>query len=196
MARKRIFLVGVGGQGTLTATKMLGQIALDAKIPVITGEIHGMAQRGGIVESTVLLGGYKSPRIGVGQADLLLGFEPMETLRALCMLRKDGMVVCNTDPIPPGSVSSGRDVYPEWDRIREKVESVASRTVFLPCLQLARQAGSAKAANTVLLAAACAAADMGFGLDDLKNTVSRSLKPHLVDMNMKAIDLGAQAATA
>ncbi len=83
----RIFMTGVGGQGTLTATTLLAKTVLAAGLPVTSGEIHGMAQRGGVVESTVLIG-CKSPKIGHGEADILLGFEPMETLRALPYLKK------------------------------------------------------------------------------------------------------------
>jgi len=89
----RIFLAGVGGQGTLTATNLLALMALDKNIPVTSGEIHGMAQRGGIVESTLLLGGYLSPKIDHGEADIILGFEPLETLRALIYLKKGGTII-------------------------------------------------------------------------------------------------------
>ena len=92
MNRVRIYLTGVGGQGTLTATTLLSRTALDQGIEVVSGEIHGMAQRGGVVESTVLLGGFASPRIGFGEADILLGFEPLETLRALPYLKKKYLI--------------------------------------------------------------------------------------------------------
>src|SRR6056297_893996 len=99
MKKLRIFLAGVGGQGTLTATNLLAQIALDKDIPVTSGEIHGMAQRGGIVESTLLLGGYLSPKISYGEADILLGFEPMETLRALPYLKPQSLLLSNNEPL-------------------------------------------------------------------------------------------------
>ena len=76
----RIFFTGVGGQGTLTATILLAQAAMRKGLPVTAGEVHGMAQRGGVVESTLLIGGFSSPRIAAGEADVLLGFEPLETL--------------------------------------------------------------------------------------------------------------------
>ena len=87
--RLRIYLTGVGGQGTLTATTLLARTALMAGVPVIAGEVHGMAQRGGVVESVVLLGGWRAPKLDYGEADVLLGFEPLETLRGL--LKEYGM---------------------------------------------------------------------------------------------------------
>jgi indolepyruvate ferredoxin oxidoreductase beta subunit len=88
MQRLRVFLTGVGGQGTLTSTRLLALAAMDSGLEVVSGEIHGMAQRGGVVESTVLVGGFASPKISPGEADVLLGFEPLEAWRALPMLRE------------------------------------------------------------------------------------------------------------
>ena len=88
--RIRIYMTGVGGQGTLTATTLLARVAVAQGVEVVAGEIHGMAQRGGVVESTILLGGWKSPKLGFGEADIVLGFEPLETLRGLCYLKQGG----------------------------------------------------------------------------------------------------------
>jgi indolepyruvate ferredoxin oxidoreductase beta subunit len=108
MTRARIFFTGVGGQGTLTATTLLARTALDAGLPVTSGEIHGMAQRGGVVESTLLVGGYKSAIIAPGEADVILGFELLETLRALPMLKRGGFVVGNSEALQPVGVCLGR----------------------------------------------------------------------------------------
>ena len=88
--RIRIYMTGVGGQGTLTATTLLARVAVAQGVEVVAGEIHGMAQRGGVVESTILLGGWKSPKLGFGEADIVLGFEPLETLRGLRYLKQGG----------------------------------------------------------------------------------------------------------
>ena len=90
--RLRIYFTGVGGQGTLTATTLLARTALEAGLEVVAGEVHGMAQRGGVVESVLLLGGWRSPKLDFGEADVLLGFEPLETLRGLPYLRHGGAV--------------------------------------------------------------------------------------------------------
>ncbi len=193
MDKVRIFLTGVGGQGTLTATTLLARIALDCGIPVTSGEIHGMAQRGGVVESTVLLGGCLSPRIGKGEADVLLGFEPMETLRALPYLRPGGTVLSCSEPLPPVSVSLGRETYPEFGVIERSVRDCAPQARFIPCLSLARQAGTVLCANTVLLGALCASGLLPFGSDELDQAIDRYLKPKIRDMNRQAATLAAGA---
>lgn len=191
--KQRIFLTGVGGQGTLTATKILAQAALDSGLPVTAGEIHGMAQRGGVVESTVLIGGYRSPKIAHSQAHVLLGFEPLETLRALPYLAKDAVVVSSSETIAPIGVSLGRETYPDIDDIRRKTEVCTSNNCFIPCLSLGKEAGAVQSANMVLLGGLCALNVLSFGLDRLAETIKKALKPKLVDMNLAAIKLGAKA---
>jgi indolepyruvate ferredoxin oxidoreductase, beta subunit len=190
--KKRVLLVGVGGQGTLTATNLLGRIALESGFPAVAGEIHGMAQRGGVVISSLLFG-YSSPVIGPGQADILLGFEPMETMRALCFLRPGGLVVSNSDPVPPVSVTCGRERYPSMETITSSTERVAGKAIFIPCITLGTQAGAVQSANMVLMAALLASGELPFGLDELRKAVREHLKPKLADVNLKAIELGAQA---
>ena len=191
--RVRIYLTGVGGQGTLTATTLLARTALDQGIDVVSGEIHGMAQRGGVVESTVLLGGFYSPRISFGEADILLGFEPMETLRALPYLRKGGHVFSNEDIMQPISVSAGVESYPPLAEIKKCVESVASAVWFLPCRDCGLRAGSVQAGNTALLGAACASGLLPFGVDALREGIRKFLPPKLVDVNLAALENGIQA---
>jgi len=195
MHRSRIFFTGVGGQGTLTATKLVSLTALDEGLPVTSGEIHGMAQRGGVVESTVLIG-YLSPKITHGEADVLLGFELLETLRALCYLKPGGRLVSNSETLPPLSVATGKAPYPALETVEAKAKAIASATLFLPCRTLAEQAGSAQSANTVLLGAACASKALPFGMDALERSVRKYLKPALADVNLKALELGAKAAMA
>ena len=119
--RMRIYFTGVGGQGTLTATTLLARTALQAGLDVVAGEVHGMAQRGGVVESVLLLGGWRSPKLDFGEADLLLGFEPLETLRGLSYLRPGGAVFSSSDPLPPVSVSLGQASYPDMAHIKEEL---------------------------------------------------------------------------
>ncbi len=194
MAKARIFFTGVGGQGTLTATIILAQAAMAKGIEVTAGEVHGMAQRGGVVESTLLLGGFKSPRISRGEADVLLGFEPMETLRAMPYLRPGGTVLSNSEPIAPIGVTMGRETYTDVDEIRQRVEACAGRSLFLPCNTLGMQAGAVQAGNMALLGALAATGAIGLTPDDLKDTVRARLKAKIVDLNLAAIDLGVQAA--
>ncbi len=193
MDRMRIFLTGVGGQGTLTATTLLARTVMDEGLDVTSGEIHGMAQRGGVVESTILVGGWKSPKIGPGEADLLLGFERLEALRALPILKKNGIVVGNSEVLPPLSVSVGKADYPELDHVREQAEAVASTAFFLPCRTLAEKAGNRQSANTALMGAACALGLLPFGPEALERSIKKYLKPKIVDCNLKALALGAEA---
>ncbi|EMG37908.1 indolepyruvate ferredoxin oxidoreductase, subunit iorB [Desulfocurvibacter africanus PCS] len=189
----RILLTGVGGQGTLTATKILAEAALDKGLHVTAGEIHGMAQRGGVVESAVLIGGYLSPKLGHGEADVLLGFEPLETLRALPYLASGGVVVSSSEPILPIGVSLGRERYPELADIETKTRQCATSAHFLPCLSLGRQAGTTQSANMVLLGALCALGLAPLSLEDLKTTMARRLKARFLEINNKAVELGAAA---
>lgn len=195
MSRLRVFFTGVGGQGTVTATRLLAQAALDAGLPVVAGEVHGMAQRGGIVESTVLMGGYVNPRISHGEADVLLGFEPLETLRALPYLAPKGLVLSSTDPLPPLSVCCGRETAPPAEDIEQSVRACTPDAYFLPCRRLGREAGALPAGNLALLGALCALGRLPFGLDRLEKTVAASLAPRLVEANLKALALGAAAVT-
>jgi len=196
MNRARVFLTGVGGQGTLTATTLLARTALDAGLPVTSGEIHGMAQRGGVVESTLLIGGYKSAIIAAGEADVLLGFELLETLRALPILKRGGVIVGNNESVQPVGVCLGRECYPPLAQVLDTARGFAARVVMIPCISLAEQAGTAKAANTVLLGAAAACGALPFDVAALARSIEKYLKPKIVPLNLKALALGADAAKA
>ena len=184
--RMRIYFTGVGGQGTLTATTLLARTAMDAGLDVVAGEVHGMAQRGGVVESVLLLGGWRSPKLDFGEADVLLGFEPLETLRGLPYLRAGGAVFSSADPLPPLSVSLGGAQYPS-------LEEVEAQTRFVPCRELGLKAGSAQAGNTVLLSVACASGILPFGVDALEAAISKYLPAKLQAANLKALELGMAA---
>lgn len=192
----RILLTGVGGQGTLTATTLLARAALLQGLPVVSGEIHGMAQRGGVVESTVLIGGWQSPKIDLGEADILLGFEPLETLRALPYLKKGGTVLSSSEFIPPQGVALGIENCPSLDEIKAKVATQASKTWYLPCRSLGMQVGSAQSGNTALLAAAAATGLLPFGPEVLRRVIEKYLPPKIVEKNLKAVDLGVIAIQA
>ncbi len=188
--RLRIFMTGVGGQGTLTATTLLARAALSAGLPVTSGEIHGMAQRGGVVESTLLIG-YKSPKIGPGEADILLGFEPLETLRALPYLKNGGLVLSSTESLPPLSVATGKEIAPPVEDIRAKITARCATARFLPCRTLGVQAGAVQSGNIALLGALCAMNVLPFGNDVLEATIRATMKPKVAEANLKALALGA-----
>jgi indolepyruvate ferredoxin oxidoreductase, beta subunit len=186
----RIFMTGVGGQGTLTATTLLARAALSVGLPVTSGEIHGMAQRGGVVESTLLIG-YKSPKIGQGEADILLGFEPLETLRALPYLKSGGLVLSSSEFLPPPSVATGKETAPSLSDIRAAVTARCAAACFLPVRSLGVQAGAVQSGNIALLGALCALGALPFGKDVIAATIRATMKPKVAEINLKALELGA-----
>lgn len=191
--RIRIYMTGVGGQGTLTATTLLARVALAQGLEVVAGEVHGMAQRGGVVESVVLLGGWQSPKLGHGEADILLGFEPLETLRGLPYLTQGGVVFSSEDPLPPLGVSLGREQYPTAEAIRASVRAVAGQAHFLPCRQLGIRAGAVQSGNTALLGALAASGVLPFGLEALEAGIRTWLPAKVQEVNCVAARLGADA---
>jgi len=186
----RIYIVGVGGQGNVLASKMIGEAALSMGVPVLMSETHGMAQRGGVVESVMLLGGWRSPKLDYGEADVLLGFEPLETLRALPYLQPGGAIFSSSDALPPLSVSLGKAVYPDMPHIMEKARQVAGQCHFVPCRELGIKAGSVQSGNTVLLSVVCSSGVLPFGVDALEAAIKKFLPAKLQESNLKALELG------
>jgi indolepyruvate ferredoxin oxidoreductase beta subunit len=152
--RLRIFLSGVGGQGSITATLVIGEAATAAGLNVLSSEIHGMAQRGGIVETTVLLGDVHGPMIADGEADVLIGFEPVETLRYVRKIAPGrSIVLMNEHPVIPFTVSLGQESYPDLDEVTERLRAAAGRLVSFDAVTLAAEAGTAKAVGAVMIGA-------------------------------------------
>lgn len=191
--RPRIYFTGVGGQGTLTATRLLGEAALAAGIAVVAGEVHGMAQRGGVVESSLSLGGWRSARLDYGEADIILGFEPLETLRGLPYLAAGGVVFSSLDRLPPPGVSLGGEKYPDMEQLEKTVRETAARSWFLHCRALGEAAGAAQSGGTALLGALCASGCVPFDLEFLLKAIHDHLPPKLRESNTKAARLGAEA---
>lgn len=191
----RIMMTGVGGQGTLTATTLLATTVMSQGLPVTSGEIHGMAQRGGVVESTVLIG-CKSPKIGHGEADILIGFEPMETMRALPYLKEGGLVVSSTEFMPPLSVAMGKQECPAFEDIEKAVSGCTDKAYYLPAQSLGLEAGAVQAGNVAMLAAVCAAGELPFGPEALEETIKKNLPEKIQAVNLKAVELGVKALDA
>jgi indolepyruvate ferredoxin oxidoreductase beta subunit len=154
MKEINFLLTGVGGQGTLLASNVLSRTGVRAGFDVKKAEVHGMAQRGGSVSSQIRWGAkIYSPLIGQGEVDYLVAMEKLETLRYVEMLRPGGTVIIGDMRISPLSVSSGDDVYPDDEQIRETVEQVARDLCLVPSTQLAKEAGNVRAHNIVVLGA-------------------------------------------
>ena len=193
MTRKTdIFMTGVGGQGSLSASTALGEAATRAGLKVLVGEIHGMAQRGGVVESTVRIGSACGPIIPDGRADLLLGFEPVESWRALHKASPGTMVVTNTHPIVPATVSMKGDDYPDADFVVAQIRAFCPNTIAIDATEIAREAGNAKTMNTVLLGVVAGTGILPFDAAVLREVVMASVPKKTIEANERAFDRGVE----
>ncbi len=188
---KNILLSGVGGQGTITAAKMLTFGLMEAGYDVKMSEIHGMSQRGGDVVSQVRYSKEKvfSPVIEKGTADIVVSFEEMEALRTLDYLKPDGAVVVNTERIPSMTVLTGAEEYA--DDVLEEIEKAADRVHVMDASKMAADLGNVKAANVILLGALVKL----MGLDDIdwEDIIRKNVKEKFIDLNLKAFKVGADA---
>lgn len=188
---KNILLSGVGGQGTITAAKMLTFGLMEAGYDVKMSEIHGMSQRGGDVVSQVRYSKEKvfSPVIEKGTADIVVSFEEMEALRTLDYLKPDGAVVVNTERIPSMTVLTGAEEYA--DDVIDEIKKAASRVHTMDATQMAGELGNVKAANVILLGALVKL----MGLDDIdwEDIIRKNVKEKFIDLNLKAFQVGADA---
>ena len=194
METKRLIIVAVGGQGNLLASKVLGEAALIADVPVRMSEIHGMAQRGGVVESAVVFGAAESTIISDGEADVVVGFEPSETLRAINKCNAEKVVITNTAPLPPFTVAIGQGTYPDLKELQELIRKKAARLVAFDAQALAKQAGNFMSLNMVLLGSLIQTGIMPLSADHVKEAIRTSTKKAFVDINLKAFELGFEAA--
>jgi indolepyruvate ferredoxin oxidoreductase beta subunit len=190
----RLIIVAVGGQGNLLASKVLGEAALAAGVPVRMSEIHGMAQRGGVVESAVVVGQAGSSLISDGEADILVGFEPSETLRALGKCHRDTVVITNLAPLPPFTVAIGKGVYPDLDRLQALIREKTKRLIAFDAVALAKAAGNVMALNMVLLGALIQTGLLPITVDQAQTAIRTKTKADLAEVNLKAFGLGAEAA--
>ncbi len=194
MDTKRLVIVAVGGQGNLLASSVLGEACLLAGIPMRMSEIHGMAQRGGVVESALVFGDAASTIISDGEADVLLGFEPAETLRALGKCNRGSVVITNIAPLMPFTVNIGQGVYPDLKRLQELIRAKTARLVAFNATALAKQAGNVLAVNMVLLGALIQAGVLPLTVDRVKEAMRRKTKAAFLEVNLNAFDLGHAAA--
>jgi indolepyruvate ferredoxin oxidoreductase, beta subunit len=196
METKRCIFVGVGGQGNLLASNLLGQAALSMGIPVVVSEIHGMAQRGGVVESAVLMGEVTSPIVSPGEADILVSFEPLETMRLLGKCHSKSLVISNSQPLPPFTVAAGQGKYPNVEEFLAKLPSRVGRVIAIRGNDLAQKAGNPLSLNMVMLGALFGAKGVPVTEEKMKETIAVSTKKAFLESNLKAFDLGKEAAAA
>lgn len=184
---KNIMIVGVGGQGSLLASKLLGHLLLTEGYDVKVSEVHGMSQRGGSVVTYVRFGDkVYSPVIDKGEADFIVSFEKLEAARYVEYLKKDGRIVVNTQQIDPMPVITGAAAYPE--NLVEKMEAAGATVDAMDCLTLAEQAGSAKAVNIVLMGRLSKYFDIP--VEKWQQAIHDCVPPKFVELNLKAFELG------
>ena len=190
----RLIIVAVGGQGNLLSSRVLGEAALLADVPVRMSEIHGMAQRGGVVESALVFGDAKSTIISDGEADVLVGFEPSETLRALNKCNSKTVVITNLSPLPPFTVAIGKGVYPDLDALQALIRKKVSTFIAFDAVSLAKTAGNVMSVNMVLLGALIQTSILPLSSEMVKEAISTKTKKDFVENNLKAFELGFNTA--
>ena len=193
MNTTRLVIVAVGGQGNLLASRVLGEAALLSGIPVRMSEIHGMAQRGGVVESTLVFGEAESTIISDGEADVIVGFEPSETLRTMAKGNSGTIVITNLAPLPPFTVAIGKGVYPDLAKLQELIREKAKKLIAFDAAALAQEAGNVLAVNMVLLGALMQTGVLPLATENVKEAIiARTGK--FSAANIKAFELGYAAA--
>ncbi|MFP4307501.1 MAG: indolepyruvate oxidoreductase subunit beta [Thermodesulfobacteriota bacterium] len=189
----RLIIVAVGGQGNLLASRVIGEAALASNVPIRMSEIHGMAQRGGVVESALVFGDAESSLISDGEADLLVGFEPVETLRALGKCNPETVVVTSLHRLSPFTVSAGKATYPPLKQIQELIRAKTKHLVAFDASEAARQAGNILSLNMVLTGAALQTGLLPVTADAVREVIRTKTKAAFVDVNLRAFELGFQA---
>ena len=191
METKNIMIVGVGGQGTLLASKLLGRLLLTRNYDIKVSEVHGMSQRGGSVVTYVRYGDkVYSPIIDKGEADYILSFELLEAARAAEWLNPEGILITNTQQINPMPVITGAMAYPE--DLLGKLNELGLKVDALDALTLAQEAGSSKAVNLVLLGR-LSNYFHDFTEDEWMAAIEQSVPAKFLEMNKKAFHLGRTA---
>lgn len=187
MSTKNILIVGVGGQGTLLTSRVLGNLALELGKDVKLSEVHGMAQRGGSVVTHVKFGDkVYSPIVEEGQADIIMAFEKLEALRAIGYLKDDGELIVNDQAIKPMPVITGAKQYP--GEIIERLKNLADNIYAIDALSVAKDLGNIRIVNTVLVGALAKRMDIEkeHWIKALKKTVPQKT----IDINLKAFEVG------
>jgi len=183
-------LAGVGGQGTVLASKIIAQTAMSNQFFVRTSETIGMAQRGGCVVSHVRIGAeHCSSSIPMGMADLMIGFEPAEAVRSMGFLKPAGRLLVNINPIIPVTASLGGSSYPVNDIINY-LQQARNKVILVDGQKLCRVAGSPKVLNIVMLGIAIKEGLLPFSKEDVLQTIKQNLPQRMIALNSQALEVG------
>jgi len=190
--KKSVVIAGVGGQGVITAANILARASLKEGYNVVTSELHGMAQRGGNVECNVRIGNVYSPMVRKGSVDAILSFEPLEALRNLDKVRKDGVVVTDINPIIPPLISLGMGEYPPVEKIFEEIERHCT-LIKINADELAKKAGSILTKNIVMLGTFYSLGIFPIEEETMLETIRESFHERYAEANALAFKLGKEA---
>jgi indolepyruvate ferredoxin oxidoreductase beta subunit len=194
MTQLNVLLVGVGGQGILTTSAILGRAALKAGVNVITAETHGMAQRGGSVEVHVRFGEVYAPLIPLGGADVVVSLEPVEAARYARYLNENTFVILNDRSVIPPIVSSGLASYPEISKVVRNLEEITKNVRVVGASKIAEEvAGNIQATNVVIIGMLARLVRLPFGYDAIEEAVKEVLPERLHSINLKALKAGYES---
>lgn len=187
-----IYVSGVGGFGIGSVTRILSSAAQSKGLEAIGSETHGLAQRGGVVISTLRIGktALGSPLIIRGNADIVIALEPLEALRAMPFLKRNGVVIYNTQRFQPLSVRLGSAQYPSMDTIKTELEKVTNRVIPVDASAKAKELGLSESANVILLGRLTREGALPFDLETMKKAVQENTPSRYVDINLKALEVG------
>ena len=189
-----IIMSGVGGQGVVLMSEVLGTAAVRAGLKVRGSEVLGMAQRGGSVFSNIRLGSdVEAPMTSEGKCDILIALEPSEGLRNIQYLNKNSSVVLNIRQIIPATVSMGKSTYPTLEEIKKRLLAVTPDVITVDAVELAEKAGNRQATNVVMMGTLFGSGKMPISLELIKEVIKERVPAKAVEANLKAFDLGYQA---
>ncbi len=188
-----IAISGVGGQGVLTLAELLAKAALNEGLNVRVGEIHGMAQRGGHVVCTVRIGDdAKGPIIDAGAADLLVGFEPVETLREIHLIKKGGYVLMSSNVQYPVAVSMGKAEYPDHKEILASIKKFTDKIIEINAQEIAIEAGSSRALNMVMFGGIIGTDLVPISKDSAMQAIREAFPKKFEKTNTTAAEIGLE----
>jgi indolepyruvate ferredoxin oxidoreductase, beta subunit len=186
-----IIIAGVGGQGVVLMSEILGNAAVRDGLKVRGSEVLGMAQRGGSVFSNIRLGDeVYSPMTPDGKCDVLISLEPSEALRNIQYLNSRSIVIMNNRKVIPATVSMGKSSYPEIEQIVNKLESIAARVLSLDAVEVAEKAGNRQSSNVVMLGALFGSGKMPIKIETVKEAIKERVPAKASEVNLKAFDMG------
>lgn len=191
-----IYISGVGGQGIIKTSIIMGEAAIKMGWDVVMSEIHGMAQRGGVVSTEIRIGEAEGSIIPDGSADLLLSFEPLEALRAVPKISRDSYIVTNTSPIMPFNIKESKYPYPDVTVILENLKSKSKKVFPINAIQIAKEAGHILSLNMVMLGGAASTPGFPLKKELLMESMKANLPGNSLPINLKAFEEGFQLCSS